>query len=86
MKEFTIGQKVWRNSVIDDRAEIVVGVITKKVVKIVERFENGSIQRDEPAIYYYVTVNYIESRDAIDPYEWFGSREELIKHMFAGKE
>lgn len=83
--EFNIGQKVWRNTVVNGRAEIEVGIIASKRTITTEVLSNGGVEQYCPEVYYRVSVNDVVLDKAIEPYEWFTSKEELIKHLFAGK-
>ena len=83
---FDVGQKVWRATVFREQVEIEVGTIVRKETILVEQLKNGSVLQSEPMCYYKVAVNDCVLDKCIDPYEWFESKEELIKHLFAGKE
>lgn len=83
---FEVGQKVWRNAVINGYAEIQVGIIVKKRRVTLEELKDDIIEEHKPDVWYNVSVNGVELDKAINPYEWFVSKEELIKHLFAGKE
>lgn len=84
--EFNVGQKVWRNTVVNGYAEIQVGIIIRMRTVITEELKDGKVEQRRPDVWYYVNVNGVDIDKAIEPYEWFASKEELIKHLFAGKE
>lgn len=86
MKEFKVGQKVWRNAAVNGYAMIEVGIITWKKAEYIDKLENGKVVGALPTFYHKVSVDGVERDKCINVHEWFESKEELINDMFRGKD